>query len=109
MNKVLQEVDRTERLFPVLQKAGYALQYTTGPRKRHGCLIAYRNTTFSLFGEKKVVYDQQEVRDTGTERARRGSSIVTRNIASIIALKLVNAKDDEGFIVATTHLFWHPA
>lgn len=106
----VQEVDRTDKLFPVLQNAGYTPHYATGPRKRHGCLIAYRKAVFSQIGERKVLYDVEEIREEGNERARRGSSMVTRNIASMLALKRLDTDtEDEGIIVATTHLFWHPA
>ncbi|KAI0788545.1 Endonuclease/exonuclease/phosphatase [Abortiporus biennis] len=104
----MQEVDRTEKLFPVLEEAGYALNYATGPRKHHGCLIAYKKDIFEQIQERKIQYDLQEVHEEGTERARRGSSFVTRNIAFMLALRRSKGEDD-GIIIATTHLFWHPA
>ncbi|KAI0361188.1 Endonuclease/exonuclease/phosphatase [Trametes cingulata] len=104
----LQEVDRTEKLFPELEKAGYAWVYAAGPRKKHGCLIAFRKDKYECVRQKVVLYDEQEVREEGEEKARRGSSFRTKNIGSIVALRKLDGEDD-GVIVATTHLFWHPA
>ena len=100
------EVDRMEKLSPVLEEAGYELCYAAGPRKRHGCLIAFKKDKFEKVQEHTIQYDLLEVRDEGTQRARRGSSFVTRNIALILALK--HQKVDDGVVIATTHLFWHP-
>ncbi|KAI0375399.1 Endonuclease/exonuclease/phosphatase [Pilatotrama ljubarskyi] len=104
----LQEVDRTEKLFPELEKAGYAWVYAAGPRKKHGCLVAFRKDKYECVRQRVVTYDDQEVREEGEENARRGSSFRTKNIGSIVALRRVGTEDD-GVIVATTHLFWHPA
>ncbi|KAI0778580.1 Endonuclease/exonuclease/phosphatase [Trametes elegans] len=104
----LQEVDRTEKLFPVLEKAGYAWVYAVGPGKKHGCLIAFRKSLYECVRQRVVTYDDQEIREDGDERARRGSSFRTKNIGSLVALRRASAADD-GLIVATTHLFWHPA
>lgn len=102
-----QEVDRTEKLFPQLEKAGYAWVYAAGPRKKHGCLIAYRKDAYHCVRQTVVAYDDQEVRSEGDEKARRGSSFRTKNIGSLAALHRL--RGDDGVIVATTHLFWHPA
>ncbi|KAH7931087.1 endonuclease exonuclease phosphatase [Leucogyrophana mollusca] len=104
----LQEVDRLERLLPVLETAGYDHTYAAGLGKKHGCLIAYRKDKYSKVGEKVVQYDLQEVREDGSENARIGSSHTTRNIGSLVALARLDAEGD-GLVVATTHLFWHPA
>ncbi|RDX52041.1 Endonuclease/exonuclease/phosphatase [Lentinus brumalis] len=104
----LQEVDRTEKLFPVLEKANYAWVYAAGPRKKHGCLIAYRKDAFSCIRQKVITYDDQEIREDGDEQARRGSSFRTKNIGNLVALRKLGPGND-GVIVATTHLFWHPA
>ncbi|KAH9858198.1 Endonuclease/exonuclease/phosphatase [Lenzites betulinus] len=104
----MQEVDRTEKLFPELEKAGYAWVYAAGPRKKHGCLIAFRKDAYECVRQKVVIYDEQDVREDGEEQARRGSSFRTKNIGSLVALRKLGAEGD-GVIVATTHLFWHPA
>jgi RNA exonuclease NGL2 len=103
----LQEVDRLEKLFPVLEDAGYSCTYAAAPNKKHGCLIAYRKDKFTKIHEKVVNYDDEEVRTCGDDRARRGCSFRTKNIGSILALR-GNDGRDQGVIVATTHLFWHP-
>ncbi|KAI9060199.1 Endonuclease/exonuclease/phosphatase [Trametes sanguinea] len=104
----LQEVDRTEKFFPELEKAGYAWVYAAGPRKKHGCLIAFRKDVYECVRERVVAYDDEEVREDGELQARRGSSFRTKNIGSLVALRRKGA-DGDGVIVATTHLFWHPA
>ncbi|KAI0756607.1 Endonuclease/exonuclease/phosphatase [Daedaleopsis nitida] len=107
----MQEVDRTEKLFPELEKANYAWVYAAGPRKKHGCLVAFRKDAFECIRQKVVTYDEQDVRrDGGSGKARRGSSFRTKNIGSLVALRRVGSDGaNDGVIVATTHLFWHPA
>ncbi|EPQ60717.1 Endonuclease/exonuclease/phosphatase [Gloeophyllum trabeum ATCC 11539] len=103
----LQEVDRLEKLLPVLEALDYAYTYAAGPRKLHGCLIAYKKDKYEKVAEKVIEYDQEDVRKDGEERARRGSSFRTKNIANLVALEGLES-DCAGIIVATTHLFWHP-
>lgn len=103
-----QEVDRTEKLFPELEKAGYDWVFAAGPRKKHGCLIAFRKDAYECVRRRMVTYDEEDVRDADTEAGRRGSSFRTKNIGSLVALRSLRA-DGDGVIVATTHLFWHPA
>ncbi|KAL0951070.1 hypothetical protein HGRIS_007808 [Hohenbuehelia grisea] len=103
---LLQEVDRLEKLVPILEKSGYSHQYGAGPRKKHGCLIAY-SAKFKQTDTRTIQYDEQEVRSDGTESARRGSSFKTKNIGLLVALQSTE-NPDKGVIVATTHLFWHP-
>ncbi|OSX67455.1 hypothetical protein POSPLADRAFT_1042669 [Postia placenta MAD-698-R-SB12] len=102
------EVDQLDKLLPVLDGAGYAWVYKAGPRKKHGCLIAYRKEAYTLADEEIVLYDEQDVREDGSDRARRGSSFRTKNIASLVRLRRSGTMS-EGLIVATTHLFWHPS
>jgi mRNA deadenylase 3'-5' endonuclease subunit Ccr4 len=103
----MQEVDRLEKLIPVLEKAGYAHHYASGPGKKHGCLIAFKTKQYSLHATKLVTYDDKEIRSEGDEQTRRGRSFQTRNIGSLIALSS-NLLEGRGVVVATTHLFWHP-
>jgi len=70
-------------------------------------LIAYRGTKYSRVADHTIVYDEEEVREGEGERYRRGISILTRNIGSLVALKSMDSEGD-GLIIATTHLFWHP-
>lgn len=102
----MQEVDRLEKLLPVLEGAGYSHAFAAGPKKKHGCLIAYVKDKYIKVEERTVLYDEQEIRTEGDERARRGSSFRTKNIGFIAALRQSEAQG--GIIVATTHLFWHP-
>lgn len=91
----------------MLQRAGYAHVYKAGPRKKHGSVIAYRQDMFEVADERIVSYDTEEIRTDGDERGRRGSSFFTKNIGNVVALKKTG-DEEQGFIVATTHLFWHP-
>ncbi|KAF7339397.1 Endo/exonuclease/phosphatase domain-containing protein [Mycena sanguinolenta] len=101
----LQEVDTLDKLLPVLEAAQYNHHYVAGPGKKHGCLVAFKKT-YTKLEERVIYYDDQHVRSEGDENTRRGSSFRTRNIGSIVALK--NMSNDDGVIVGTTHLFWHP-
>ncbi|KAH8120388.1 Endonuclease/exonuclease/phosphatase [Phellopilus nigrolimitatus] len=104
----LQEVDRLEKLGPVLSSAGYSFAYSSGPRKKHGCAIAFRTDVYKKVAEQTVFYDEAELHSEGpTAQFRKGSSFRTRNIGFIIALERLSA-EDQHIIVATTHLFWHP-
>ena len=101
---MLQEVDRLEMLYPMLDKAGYSYHYASGPRKLHGCLIAFKRDVFSLTSERVIFYDEHMI---GVAQRGAGASFRTKNIANLVALKRKGYQDD-GLIVATTHLFWHP-
>ncbi|KAF9787345.1 Endonuclease/exonuclease/phosphatase [Thelephora terrestris] len=103
----LQEVDRLDKLTPVIEKAGYTTIYKAGHRKKHGLLIAYRGLKYSKVSDHVISYDEEEVRDGEGERYRRGISFRTKNIGSLVALKSSDSEGN-GLIVATTHLFWHP-
>ncbi|KAI0068339.1 Endonuclease/exonuclease/phosphatase [Artomyces pyxidatus] len=104
----LQEVDRLEKLIPVIEGGNYSHVFAAGPRKKHGLLIAFRKDAYETRGTHVVHYDDVNVRVEGSECARKGSSFRTKNIASIVALGKIGGNDGEGIIVATTHLFWHP-
>lgn len=106
-----QEVDRLDRLLPVLEEAGYSHSYASGPAKPHGCLVAFKRDTFRKVNEKVIQYDDVEVRDDATGmslEARIASTHQTKNIGFLVALERVGPKRT-GYIIATTHLFWHPA
>lgn len=110
-----QEVDRLEKLSPALESAGYHFAYAAGPRKKHGCVIAFKKDVYEKVNERVVLYDdtavRQETSEEATEQARRGASFRTRNIGLLIALRRIgsgNNRDEASVVVATTHLFWHP-
>ena len=90
----------------MLATAGYSYVYKAGRSKNHGCVIAYRKDKFEKVEDRTLYYDEQEVRPDGEAATRVGSSFYTKNIANLVALKEID--NDRGFIVATTHLFWHP-
>jgi RNA exonuclease NGL2 len=103
-----QEVDRLEKLIPVLEEANYGHVYAAGPRKKHGCLIGFRKDSLEIRDQFVLHYDDMDIRADGTELSRKGLSFRTKNIANVIALEKLG-QPGEGYIVATTHLFWHPS
>ncbi len=103
-----QEVDRLEKLIPVLEEAKYGHVYAAGPRKKHGCLVAFRKDSYKIHGHIALCYDDIDVRPDGSGSSRKGLSFRTKNIANVVALERVG-EIGEGYIVATTHLFWHPS
>lgn len=107
-----QEVDGLDKLLPALDLAGYAYSYASGAAKPHGCLIAYKGAIFRSIHEAMVDYDKLEARSSPdlSTQARIGSSHRTTNIANILALQSIDPESQvQGYIIATTHLFWHPA
>ncbi|KIK71097.1 hypothetical protein GYMLUDRAFT_66309 [Collybiopsis luxurians FD-317 M1] len=100
----LQEVDRLEKLLPVLSAAGYTHRFASAPNKKHGCLIAFKN--YTELDRRVIAYDDERIRGDEEGVNLQGSSFRTRNIAHVLALK--HSQSDKGIIVATTHLFWHP-
>lgn len=103
-----QEVDRLEKLLPVLEEAKYGHLYVAGPKKKHGCLVAFRKDSYNIYEHTVLRYDDIYVRSDGPDSSRKGLSFRTKNVANIVALAKVG-EPNEGYIVATTHLFWHPS
>ncbi|KAJ3538493.1 hypothetical protein NMY22_g5134 [Coprinellus aureogranulatus] len=104
----LQEVDTLDKLLPVLEKAGYSHRYASGPFKKHGCLIAFKKSLYSAaVAEKTIFYDDEQVSAHGTDVQKIGKSFRTKNIGLIVGLRRLDNADN-GLVVATTHLFWHP-
>jgi RNA exonuclease NGL2 len=111
-------VDRLDVLLKYLAPGRYDHTFASGKGKKHGLAILYKQDLFIKYAEKIIYYDEENVRDGHFEdqsldeaahiRWRRGVTRTTRNIGFIVALR--NTRDQaSGYIVATTHLFWHPA
>ncbi|PPQ70777.1 hypothetical protein CVT24_001064 [Panaeolus cyanescens] len=100
------EVDRLDKLLPMLELGGYSHCYASGPAKQHGCLIAFKKALYSLQAQHTVEYDTSSL-EHNTGNKRPGNSFRTRNIGLIVSLKS-NTDNQRGLLVATTHLFWHP-
>ena len=111
----LQEVDRLEELLPAVSSR-YAHIYATGRKKAHGCMMLFRKDLLEQFTHRIVYYDEEDARqgspevmgDAASQIWRRGLSRVTKNIALIAAIRRRD-ESGAGYILATTHLFWHPA
>ncbi|KIM21538.1 hypothetical protein M408DRAFT_29497 [Serendipita vermifera MAFF 305830] len=108
----LQEVDRLDVLLPAIQHR-YSHVYAAGRKKQHGCMVLFKTELFDLHSSQTIYYDEEDVRqgeiedESKVDLWRRGTSRITKNIALIVALKRKGS--DDGVVVATTHLFWHPA
>lgn len=76
-------------------------------------MILHKKTLFDKFAEKTVYYDEEHVSEKAASatvvRSLYGLSRITRNIGLLVALRSKSEVGPPGFIVATTHLFWHPA
>ena len=91
----------------MLENAGYAHLYSSGPSKKHGCMIAFKKSLYSMVSDKVIYYDQYVPMVNDSGRSLTGNTFKTRNIGLLVALQSLD-QESEGFIVATTHLFWHP-
>ena len=91
----------------MLENAGYAHHYGSGPGKKHGCMIAFKKNLYSMVSNRLVYYDQYVPMDDNAGRSLTRNTFVTRNIGLLVALRSLN-QESEGLIMATTHLFWHP-
>ena len=60
-----------------------------------------------MVSDKVIYYDQYVPMDNDSGRSLTGNTFKTRNIGLLVALQSLD-QESEGFIVATTHLFWHP-
>ena len=103
----IQEVDRLDKLVSMLENAGFAYHYSSGPSKKHGCMIAFKKNLYSMVSDRVVYYDEYIPMDDSSGRSLTRNTFKTRNIGLLVALRSLNHKN-EGFILATTHLFWHP-
>ncbi|KAF8642337.1 hypothetical protein AX16_009606 [Volvariella volvacea WC 439] len=103
----LQEVDRTDKLIPVLENAGYLTRYASGPGKKHGLLLAWKRDRYTERQHAVIYYDDAETRTIGGDTFRQGKTFKTRNIGLISSL-VPSSNTGDTFVLATTHLFWHP-
>ncbi|TIA96521.1 hypothetical protein E3P94_03251 [Wallemia ichthyophaga] len=98
----LQEVDQLEALKDCLPRHKYASCFGTqndnATPKKHGLVIFYRDS-FTLVHSKAVSYD---------EHPKWPLSRKTNNVG-LIAVLSTGDEPSDGIIIATTHLFWHPA
>lgn len=113
-----QEVDRLESHAETLAQAGYSYVFDKGyPQKQHGLMLAWRSsgpgpasansqTSRLQFEEKPLAQKTFFYDDAEISPGRTASSRITRNIALFAAVKRKDA--EQGVILATTHLFWHP-
>jgi len=90
----------------MLGEAGYAHHYGSGPGKKHGCMIAFKKNMYSMVSDRVIYYDQYVAMDDAGSSLTK-NTFKTRNIGLLVALRGLN-QENEGLIVATTHLFWHP-
>lgn len=91
----------------MLENAGYAHHYSSGPGKKHGCMIAFKKNLYSMVSNKVIYYDQYVPMDNDSGHSLTRNTFKTRNIGLLVALQSLD-QESEGLVVATTHLFWHP-
>ncbi|ORX37437.1 Endonuclease/exonuclease/phosphatase [Kockovaella imperatae] len=127
----LQECDRLKEFLPAMPDHSYIEAF--GPNKKHGLLIFFRRSRFRARSQRTVYLDEEELSPytavngnasingqdkqpsssskgdaaPGDIGRRRGGSRCTRNVGLVVALESVDALD-QGIVIATTHLFWHP-
>jgi RNA exonuclease NGL2 len=81
-------------------------------------MVLFKDDLFEVLAEKTVYYDEEDVHDRdrsdggSAENSQstqwwKGTSRLTNNIGLIVALRYKG--NEQAFVVATTHLFWHPA
>ncbi|GJJ09514.1 hypothetical protein Clacol_003737 [Clathrus columnatus] len=88
----------------MLESASYTHIYASGPGKLHGCMIAYSIDLFEELAHAVAFYDDLSIWEGAADR--KGLTRLTKNIGLIVGLK--RRGSSTGFIIATTHLFWHP-
>ncbi|CAO3595808.1 unnamed protein product [Absidia cylindrospora] len=105
----LQELDNYDEFYKdALTKLGYTTLFHRHETKRHGCVIAYRDTMWKQIEYRTLDYDTDEsCKPTQT----------TGNIAQFVALAYRQDNDGDhglsgggggGVIVSNTHLYWRP-
>ncbi|ORZ07646.1 Endonuclease/exonuclease/phosphatase [Absidia repens] len=103
----LQELDNYDEFYKdALAKLGYTTLFHRHETKRHGCVIAYRETMWKQIEYRTLDYDTDEsCKPTQT----------TGNIGQLVALAYRQDNDDDhnlsgggGVIISNTHLYWRP-
>jgi RNA exonuclease NGL2 len=99
LKKHIIEVDNYDQFFKEsFEKLGYQSHYYHHPIKRHGCVIAYKQSKFTLSDEETVDYNTESYSPP---------SYMTGNVAQVLAIRS-KEHPEVGFIVGNTHLYWRP-
>lgn len=70
-------------------------------------MIAYLTSLYEEVGHSTVFYDDLWVNEGLKDHdGRKEQTRLTKNIGLVAGLRRLNSST--GFIIATTHLFWHP-
>ncbi|GAO46115.1 Endonuclease/exonuclease/phosphatase [Saitoella complicata NRRL Y-17804] len=97
----MQEVDKDKFVTfyePLLKRLGYETAFHHGLKKTHGCCIAWKG------------FDVEERKELSLDDTSDGKPRPLRNTGNIgLGLRLRSrAQPAQFFVIATTHLFWHP-
>ncbi|CAB4374790.1 unnamed protein product [Rhizophagus irregularis] len=83
---------------PEFEKSGYdTLFYKGDNTKQHGCCIAWKKSKFTKLKESTFDFDKIGV-----------PTMITNCIGIIVALGILNKKENKGVVICTTHLYWRP-
>ncbi|POG72042.1 hypothetical protein GLOIN_2v1599610 [Rhizophagus irregularis DAOM 181602=DAOM 197198] len=83
---------------PEFEKSGYdTLFYKGDNTKQHGCCIAWKKSKFTKLKESTFDFDKIGV-----------PTMITNCIGIIVALGILNIKENKGVVICTTHLYWRP-
>lgn len=121
----LQEIDLAKyKTFwvPICVKLGLESHFSTYPGKHHGLVVAYSKKHFILKEKNEFFYDGLPTSANGSSLLVPMNSLETKNSGIVLALE-VNKQNNsdqsslndkafdtvnEGIVIATTHLYWHP-
>jgi RNA exonuclease NGL2 len=100
----LQEVDLRQYktyFIDLLSSLHYSYTLLSGPRKRHGILIAWKSESFELSHRHEFRYDRIDIKKVGP-------SMETGNVGICVGLRLKADERGHGVWISNTHLYWHP-
>lgn len=114
----LQEVDKVQYegfWVSQLEKLGYSTRFYRNNTKNHGCVIVFRDKLFTCKHQSFIRLDQ-DLNQEASEKLLPPARIATTNIAFMAYLEFTPTfikeypclEETNGFIIGTTHLFWHP-
>jgi mRNA deadenylase 3'-5' endonuclease subunit Ccr4 len=100
----LQEVDHYDDFYePFLSNIGYSTIYLQRPKRKDGCLIAYKKDNFELSAVEEIQFD--DIVDFMPSDSARSN--VKRSNVALIALLTNKLKPENAFVISTAHLYWN--
>ncbi|GBC03601.1 hypothetical protein RclHR1_05200012 [Rhizophagus clarus] len=93
----MDELNYNDTFKPEFEKSGYDTLFYKGDNKQHGCCIAWKKSKFTKLKESTLDFDKIGA-----------PTMITNCIGIIVALGILNRKEDKGVVIGTTHLYWRP-